>query len=286
MPFTEKSIVSTNSSGEHKVAYQDWGDESDTPIVCVHGLTGNSRDFDFLAEDLVHKGYRLISITLPGRGNSNFLVEPLDYNYTQYIKDIFAVLKAEHLDRAGAVDWLGISLGGLLGFQIAAMENSPIRRLIANDIGPVVPQAALDFIHQVIKEPYYFDSVEALEVRMRATRGLTWGPVTDEQWTHMAEHNHRALEDGRFTYAYDPKIAVVFEHAPIGDIDMWEAWESIQCPTLIIHGNKSLLLTKKILKMMKKSGTAFDLITLKDCGHAPSLMAPKQIEMIETWLSV
>ena len=284
MNFTDKHIVSSSSSGQHKVAYLDWGNPKDKPIICVHGLTGNARDFDYLAHDLVTRGYRVISITLPGRGASDFLRNPLDYNYSQYIKDIFEVLKVEGFDKPACVDWIGISLGGLLGIQIAGMDDTPIKRLIINDVGPVVPKAALEFIHKVIKEPYYFDSVGALEQRMRATRGLTWGPVTDGQWRHMAVHNHRVLSDGRVTYAYDPKIAVVFEDAPIGDVDLWQMWENISCPVLLIHGKKSMLLTKKIIKMMRKTGVEFDLVTLKKCGHAPSLMAPSQIEMIEEWL--
>jgi pimeloyl-ACP methyl ester carboxylesterase len=288
MSFIDKHIVSSTNSGEHKIAYQDWGNANDQPIICIHGLTGNSRDFDFLAEDLVKQGYRLISITLPGRGHSDFLEDPLDYNYAQYIKDIFAVLEHENLNAPSCVDWLGISLGGLLGIHIAGLDNTPIRRLIINDVGPVVPQNVLDFIHKVIAEPYYFDSVDALEQRMRATRGLTWGPVTDEQWAHMAEHNHRILDDGRITYAYDPRIAVVFEKSPIGDADLTEQWDKITCPVFVIRGKKSLLLTKKIVKMMQKriksGGPEFDLVVLKGCGHAPSLMAPDQIQMIATWL--
>jgi len=284
MNFTDKHIVSSSSSGQHKVAYLDWGNPKDKPIICVHGLTGNARDFDYLAHDLVTRGYRVISITLPGRGASDFLSNPLDYNYSQYITDIFEVLKVEGFDKPACVDWIGISLGGLLGIQIAGMDDTPIKRLIINDVGPVVPKAALEFIHKVIKEPYYFDSVGALEQRMRATRGLTWGPVTDGQWRHMAVHNHRVLSDGRVTYAYDPKIAVVFEDAPIGDVDLWQMWENISCPVLLIHGKKSMLHTKKIIKMMRKTGVEFDLVTLKKCGHAPSLMAPSQIEMIEEWL--
>ena len=284
MLFEERFIDCSSESGDHKISYLVWGQDNAKPIVCIHGLTGNAHDFDFLAENFVERGYRIIAITLPGRGKSDFLDDPLDYNYSQYIRDIFGVLKAEGLGSARSIDWLGISLGGLLGIQIASMADTPIKRLIVNDVGPTVPQAALDFIHGVIKEPYYFDDIAALEKRMRATRGLTWGPVTDEQWQHMAQHNHRVLDDGRLSYAYDPKIAVVFENAPIGDVDMWDSWNNISCPVLVIHGKKSLLLTKKIIKAMRKSDVGFDLEILKNCGHAPSLMAPEQIRMIAKWL--
>lgn len=265
---------------DHKIAYHEWGDEAAPIILGVHGLTGNGRDFDFLAPALVEDGYRFVAIDLPGRGKSDFLPDPLDYNYEYYCDVLLALL--DHLG-AKQVDWLGVSLGGLLGIKLAGMENSPIKRLILNDVGPEVPQKALEFIHMVIAQSYEFDDIPALEERMRKTRGLTWGPVTDEQWAHMAQHNARALENGKITYAYDPAIAKIFETAPIGDEDLWACWENITCPVQLLWGKKSMILTKKIIKKMKKSGTAFDLHIFKKCGHVPSLMAPDQIGIIRKW---
>lgn len=287
MPFTEKHIISTTAQGEHRVAYSDWGDANARPIMCVHGLTGNGFDFDFLAESLIQDGYRLICIDLAGRGRSDFLRDPMDYNYDQYIKDIRAVLIAENLKR---VDWLGVSLGGLLGIYLAGGENSPIDRMIINDVGPTVSKLALDFIHKVIAQDYWFEDVDALEVRMRATRGLTWGPVTDAQWAHMAEHNARAIEGGGVTYAYDPRIADMFEKEPIGAVDLWAYWDRTTCPILVLQGKKSMILTKKILKMMRKrvkkyGAPDFDLEVFKGCGHVPSLMAENQIDVVRDWLN-
>ena len=266
---------------DHKIAYRAWGDDNAPAIIGVHGLTGNGSDFDFLAPALVEKDYRVIAVDLAGRGESDFLKNPLDYNYDVYCADLLALLS--HLDLR-AVDWIGISLGGLLGIKLAGMGASPIRRLIINDVGPEVPKMALDFIHQVISQSYEFDDVTALETRMRATRGLTWGKVTDEQWAHMAAHNARALPNGKVTYAYDPAIAKIFETQPTGDENLWPYWENINVPVLLLWGKKSMILTKKIIKQMKKSGPAFDLHTFKDCGHVPSLMAPGQIEVVTDWL--
>jgi pimeloyl-ACP methyl ester carboxylesterase len=284
--YIEKHYYSLNSTGFHRIVYSDWGVPEAHPVVCVHGLTGNGHDFDFLAEALVEKGYRFIAVDLPGRGRSDFLSNPADYNYNQYCHDLTALLAHLGLSEPGSIDWLGVSLGGLLGIKLAGMENSPIRRLIINDVGPVVPQEALDFIHQVISQVYTFNTVKDLEQRMRETRGITWGPVTDEQWKHMAEHNARALEDGQITYAYDPEIAVVFEGEPIGDADLWTYWDRIVCPVLLIQGGKSMLLTDEIVEDMniRGPGQDMDLVIFEDCGHVPSLMAPEHISVIEQWL--
>ena len=277
MPFQEHSFISNST----KVVYSDWGAEDGRPIVCVHGLTGNGFDFDFIAPALVEDGYRVIAVDLPGRGRSDFLSNPLDYNYETYLQNLGDLLTHLGLTRT---DWLGVSLGGLLGMRMAGEENSPIERLILNDIGPEVPKDALNFIYQVIKQPYYFEDVAELEQRMRATRGLSWGPVTDEQWAHMAQHNARATDDGRVTYAYDAEIARVFEGEPLGSVDMWACWNAIACPVMVIQGGQSILLTTDIIENMRQSGPAFDFQVFDDCGHVPSLMAEEQIQAVRGWL--
>ncbi len=285
MAFSEKHTFGITDHVRHKIVYNDWGDPKGLPIMCVHGLTGNGHDFDFLAEDLIKHGYRLLCVDLPGRGRSDFLENPLDYNYDQYVQDLNAVLSHEDLDEPGSVDWLGVSLGGLLGIRMAGMDNSVIKRLIVNDVGPVVPQAALDFIYQAISKHYSFDTIQDFEKRLRETRGLTWGPMQDKHWRHMAEHNARALEDGNITYSYDQRISIVFEKEPVGDVNLWEHWAEISVPTLVIQGKQSMLLTDDIVNDMRGSGPAFDHVVFEGCGHVPSLMADNQIEMIRTWLN-
>lgn len=276
-----KYFTSLNPRGEHRIAYSDYGRKTAPIIIGVHGLTGNGYDFDYLAPELVIEGYRFIAVDLAGRGRSDFLPDPTDYNYKQYLYDLRGLI--HHLG-AEEVDWIGISLGGLLGIKLAGMEDSPIKRLVINDVGPEVPRPALEFIHQVISQQYEFDDMEALEKRMRETRGLTWGPITDEQWAHMARHNVRELVNGKISYAYDPAIARVFETAPLGDDDLWPHWQKIKCPVQLLWGQKSVVLTEQIIKNMEKKGPLFDLCTFSDCGHVPSLMAPGQIQVITNWL--
>ena len=276
-----RTYTRPHASSTYKIAYQDWGPEDANPIVCVHGLTGNAFDFDILAQDLTQHGHRLIAVDLPGRGDSDFHDDPLLYNYDQYIQDLLGLLDHLHLK---SVDWLGVSLGGLLGVRIAGSDNSPIRRMILNDIGPEVPKAALDFIHMVIAQDYSFADMDEFEHRLRETRGLSWGPMRDEHWAHMAKYNARPLDDGRLTYKYDPKIAVVFEKEPIGAFDLWSCWDAITCPMLVIQGGQSVLLTDEIIKTMQAHRPKFDLHVFEDCGHVPSLMDANQIQVLRSWL--
>ncbi|GJL84579.1 MAG: alpha/beta hydrolase [Micavibrio sp.] len=284
MSFIENHYTGITSQGPHRIVYNDWGPADGFPVICVHGLTGNGHDFDFLAEELIKDGHRIIAVDLPGRGRSDFLANPHDYNYGQYIHDLTALLAHLNLGDPGSIDWIGVSLGGLLGIYLAGMKDTPIRRMIINDVGPEVPKAALDFIHKVISQTYIFDTVQDLEKRMKKTRGLTWGPVTADQWRHMAEHNARALDDGRITYAYDPEISVVFEGEPTGAEDLWPHWDNITCPLLVLQGKQSMILTKKIIKQMNKRGPEFNFHVFKGCGHVPSLMAPDQIEVVRDWI--
>ncbi|MFN3700426.1 MAG: alpha/beta fold hydrolase [Alphaproteobacteria bacterium] len=287
MAFTEKHFHALNSKGYHRITYSDWGDPQARPIIGVHGLTGNGHDFDVIAAALINHGYRFIAVDLVGRGRSDFLPDPLDYNYQQYCADLMLLLAHLDLTRPHCLDWLGISLGGLLGIRLAGLENSPICRLILNDVGPEVPQAALDFIHGVIAQEYRFDTLQELETRMRATRGLSWGPISDQQWKDMAEHNARALDDGRLTYGYDPRIAEIFKLHPTGQESLWPYWGNIAAPVQVLHGAQSMVLTAPIIESMQSSyrGTGIEVVTFEDCGHVPSLMHPSQIEKVLTWLN-
>lgn len=284
--FIETALTCKNSEGTHKIVYSDWGQDNTEVIVCIHGLTGNGHDFDYLAPRLVECGYRVIAIDLAGRGRSDFLPNPLDYNYQQYHQDILAVLTHLNLNTPRSIDWLGVSLGGLLGIALAAEENTPIRRMILNDVGPEVPKKIVKFILRIIKKLHKFKNVEQLEKRMRKTRGLTWGPITDAQWKHMAEHNFRTIRKGKIAYAYDEKIARIFKTQPTGTVDLWPMWDQIKCPTLVLRGGRSVILSKDILEKMQRTAIGFPLDThiFEDCGHVPSLMAPEQITVIEDWL--
>lgn len=284
----EGYYISHNSQGFHRIAYSDWGPDDGRLIICVHGLTGNGHDFDWLAHSLAQDGYRVIAVDLPGRGRSDFLSDPNDYNYNQYIADLTALLAHLDITAEKSIDWIGVSLGGLLGLRMAALKGSPIDRLILNDIGPEVPQTALDFIAEYISKTYRFKNMGEMESFMRETRGATWGPITDEQWHAMAENNARATDDGFLTYAYDPQIAHVFNVEPIGDLDFWPLWDAITQECFVIRGADSVIFRKQTAEKMNESGPGalgrMNYIEFDGCGHVPSLMAPYQIDVIRNWL--
>lgn len=286
----EGSYISHSSTGFHRIVYSDWGPENGPVVICVAGLTGNGHDFDWLAHELAQEGYRVIAVDLPGRGRSDYLKNSSDYVYTQYINDLVALLASLEIKEPRSIDWIGVSLGGLLGIRLAALENSPIKRLIINDIGPEVPQAALDFIAGYLSQEYKFKTLDEMEEFMRQTRGATWGPITDEQWHAMTENNARALPDGSLTYSFDPAIADMFNEEPIGDLDFWPLWDELTQQTLILRGAESTLFLEKTAQQMLERGPGpqgiVQLETIPGCGHVPSLMAPDQIALIRTWLRV
>lgn len=286
-PCQEQSFLSLSSKGFHRIIYSEWGQENAPVVICAHGLTGNGHDFNWLAPALAAQGYRVIAVDMPGRGRSDFLENPFDYNYKQYLYDLTALLAHLGINTARSVDWIGISMGGLLGMILASLPKSPVRRLVLNDIGPAMPQEDLDLITQYISQEYRFESLKEMESFMRATRGLSWGPITDEQWTQMAENNARALDDGALTYSFDPKIADIFATEPAGDLDLWQCWDTISTPVLILRGSESSLFPQKVAdEMMIRGPGQQGLTTLKvieGCGHVPALMSEDQIDLVCGW---
>lgn len=287
MSFAERHVLAFNSHGFHRIVYNDWGDPQGRPLMAVHGLTCNAHDFDDLARALVQDGYRVIAVDLPGRGRSDYLPMSQDYHLHQYASDISHLLAHLGWQNPASVDWLGTSLGGLLGMYIASMDNTPIRRLILNDVGPEIPPAILDFLYNIVLKPRVFATMSELEADMRQLQRVGWGPLTDAQWQHMARYYARALDDGRLTYAYDPAIAENFAPERRIATNLWAYWARARPRTLLIRGGQSLLLTQAMVDQMRASGPGptMDFVTFDDCAHAPSLIAPPQIETVRAWLN-
>ncbi len=285
--ITEHSYLTLNSSGFSRVVYSAWGPENGPPVICIHGLTGNGHDFNWLGPALAQDGYHVISVDMPGRGRSDYLSNADDYCYAQYVQDLCALMAHLGINEPKSVDWIGISMGGLLGIRLAGMPGSPIRRLVLDDIGPSVPQADLDMINGHIMQSYFFDSLKDLERSLRIGRGPSIGPMTDEQWNALAINNARQ-ENGKFTYTYDPRIADVFVKEPIGELDLWPLWDTIDCPVLVLRGENSTLFPQSIADDMKRRGPGskgkMQLEIIKSCGHVPGLIAEDQIDLVTNWL--
>lgn len=289
MNYLEKSFLYLTPQGYQNVVYSEFGAENHKIIICVHGLTGNGRDFDYLAPALADEGYRVIAIDMPGRGRSDFCADPSLYCYKEYLHVLNTLMAKTGVTPETKIDWIGTSMGGLLGFRLAGVPNSPIKRMILNDVGPFVPQEALDFIAGYVSRDYEFESVEQLRDFMKQMRGPAYGPVTEEQWLHMAKSNMRQLESGKITYGYDPQISFMFGKEPVGEtVDLWPYWEAMNCPALILRGENSTIFPPNVAERMMASGPGHiketRLEELEGCGHVPSLMADYQIEMITSWL--
>lgn len=275
------SVTCLGRGGFHNMAYAAWGDgEAASNVVCVHGLTRNGRDFDALAASLANTR-RVVCPDVVGRGRSDWLSDPAEYQTPQYVSDMAALIARMDV---GWVDWVGTSMGGLIGMALAAQPGTPIRRLVLNDVGPFIPKSALERIGEYCGQALTFDDIEGLARYLRVVHA-PFGPLTDEQWHHLAIHGARDTGKG-LALAYDPGIAVPFK-APDGlaDIDLWSLWDAIRCPVLVLRGESSDLLTAETTAEMASRGPKAKVVEIADCGHAPALMAEDQIALIDEWLA-
>ena len=280
MAMTSRSHRALGPHGFHRVHYTEWGDPDNPKVlICVHGLTRTGRDFDFLAAALEHE-YRVICPDVVGRGQSDWLNDKSDYTYPLYVNDMAMLLARIDAER---IDWVGTSMGGLIGIFLASYTGSPIHKMVINDIGPRIPAAGLQRVATYVGQVVTFDSIEKMEKFLR-TIAATFGNLSDEQWRHMTIHSARQLEDGRYTFAYDPGIAKNFRTLDLKDIDLWSMWDAIHCPTLVLRGEHSDVLDHADAVIMTERGPKATLIEFPGMGHAPALMADDQIAVVRNWL--
>jgi pimeloyl-ACP methyl ester carboxylesterase len=262
---------SLSPHGFHRVVYYEWGDAANPRVViCVHGVGRNGRDFDVLGQALAPT-HRVLAVDMPGRGNSDWLADPNDYVFSTYLTTLTALIS-----RSGAVDmdWVGTSMGGLLGIVAAAQPKTPVRRLVVNDVGPQVEAAALARIGGYFGQDPTFATFAEIEAYIREI-SAPFGPLTDEQWEYLTRTNVRERADGRWGLAYDPGIAVPFRKSPAPP-DLWPIWDAIACPTLVLHGEQSDLLSPGVARQMATRGPKPRIIEFDGVGHAPMLLSEDQ----------
>ena len=280
-PMRRKSYRGLWLHGFHRVDYSEWGDPDNPRVLfCVHGLTRNGRDFDALADALC-RDYRVICPDVVGRGTSEWLVHKTDYGYPLYLSDMAALVA-----RSGAesIDWVGTSMGGIIGMMLAAQSGTPVRRLVLNDVGSQVPIAGLQRLASYVGKPVAFASVEEAERYFRTVHA-EFGTLTDPQWRHMAVHGVRKWPDGKYRLLYDPAIAGMFAGPALGDIDLSLIWNGVHCPTLLIRGAQSGLLLPHTVALMRFAHPDLRVHEVPDCGHAPSLMPADQIAVVRDFLN-
>ncbi|MFT4171665.1 MAG: alpha/beta hydrolase [Rhodocyclaceae bacterium] len=264
------------------MAYVEWGDPRNTRVLmCVHGLTRNGRDFDFLARALA-RDYRVVCPDIVGRGDSDWLRVKMDYAVPLYVADVVTLLARLNVD---TVDWVGTSMGGLIGMALASQPATPIKRLVLNDVGPVISGQALWRIGEYVGRAPQFASFAEAEQYIRAV-SASFGRLSDAQWQHLTEHSIRSTGGG-FRMAYDPGIGDAFRLSPalaVSDIVVWPTYDLIRCPTLVIRGAESDLLSADTVEEMTRRGPHAESVTVPEVGHAPTLMDEPQIGIVKRFL--
>ncbi|MDB5776436.1 MAG: alpha/beta hydrolase [Herbaspirillum sp.] len=280
-----KSVQCISPVGLHRMVYKEWGDPANPDVlVCVHGLTRVSDDFDALAPALASR-YRVICPDVAGRGRSDWLADPRLYVIPQYASDMVTLLARAD---ARSVQWLGTSMGGLIGLALASLPHNPIDKLILNDIGPAIDPQALTRIGKYVGEQVKFADFAAAAAYIRAI-SVSFGEHSDAQWHKLAADVLRQDEDGRWIRHYDPGLAAPFlaasaDQAQASEAALWAAYDAIACPTLLIRGADSDLLSRATAEAMAARGPRPDLLEWPHVGHAPTLVQPEQIAAIRDWL--
>ncbi len=295
-----RHVACLDARGLHRMAYWDWGArDSERVVVCVHGLSRQGRDFDTLARDLVADGCRVVCPDVVGRGRSDWLPDPMGYAVPQYVADMVALLARLDVEQ---VDWVGTSMGGLIGLGVASLGFAApggaqpagaerplplVRRLVLNDVGPAIEPAALARIGTYLGQPAHWASVdEAADALWSISQGF--GPHTREQW--LALTRPQLVADGAgFKPHYDPAIAVPFraytpELAAAGEAALWAAYDRLTCPTLLLRGADSDLLSHATAQAMTQRGPRAKLVEFAGVGHAPMLGAADQRAAVREFL--
>jgi pimeloyl-ACP methyl ester carboxylesterase len=282
----EATCTIMDAAGPLRLGYVEWGDpEASRTVLCIHGLTRNARDFDFLAAALAAEA-RVIAVDVAGRGRSAWLADPARYVAPTYIGHMAALLANLGL---AEVDLVGTSMGGIIGMGLATLPTAPggrplIRRLVLNDIGGLAPAASLEPIAAYLGAPAKkFPDLATLEQHLRYIH-QGFGPLSDAEWAHLARHSARPLAGG-YVMHYDPAIAAPFVGSTTADLVLWPFYDLITCPTLVLRGGESQLLPAEVAEAMTTRGPQAELVTFAGIGHAPALMAEDQIDVVRRFLA-
>ena len=279
-----KQVQCLDARGLHRMVYREWGDPANPRVlVCVHGLARQGRDFDTLAAALADR-YRVVCPDVVGRGESDWLADPMGYAIPTYVADMVTLLA--RLD-AEVVHWVGTSMGGLIGLALAALPGSPLARLVLNDVGPAVEFAALQRIGTYLGQPAHWATLDEAADALWAI-SQSFGPHSREQWLALSRPMLRPDGAG-FKLHYDPAIAQPFrlvtpELARAGEALLWQSYDQLRCPTLLLRGAESDLLSAATARAMTERGPRARLVEFAGVGHAPTLVQPEQVQVVREFL--
>jgi pimeloyl-ACP methyl ester carboxylesterase len=276
-----RSVLCASPAGLHRMAYREWGDPRNRDVlVCVHGLTRSGRDFDELARALCAQ-FRIVCPDVAGRGDSDRLADAKLYTWAQYVADMVTLVARLDVE---AVNWLGTSMGGFVGMALAAQAGSPVKKLVLNDAGPVIAKAALERIAAYVGQTPSFASLEDAEEYVRAI-SAPFGPHSDAQWRFLTETWVRRNEDGRWHPHYDTRIAEAYRASmPEKDLELWHLYDAVRCPTLLVRGEHSDVVSRQTAAEMARRGPKARVAEIRGVGHAPTLLQPDQIAVVRDFL--
>ncbi len=264
-----------------EIHFMEWGAGHGEAVIAWHGLARTGRDMDELAAQLSSR-YRVICPDTIGRGLSQWSPHP----EREYCLDFYGRLALSLMEQLGIREshWIGTSMGGAIGIRLAAGAlKGRMRRLVLNDIGPKIADAAVERIKAYAGKPPQFERISELEQYLR-TIYQPFGWLSDEQWRRLTESSARRTPEGKITTHYDPNMVLQFVHHP-RDYEQWEAWDAITAPTLCLRGETSDLLLAEVAEEMKRRGPKATVVTIAGCGHAPALNVPDQLSLVERFLA-
>jgi pimeloyl-ACP methyl ester carboxylesterase len=273
-------VLCAHPGGLHRMAYWEWG-ERDNPavVLCVHGLTRNGRDFDALATQLASQ-YRVICPDMPGRGHSDWLSDPMLYQVPQYVADCVTLIARLNVP---TVSWVGTSMGGLIGMGLAALAGAPITRLLLNDVGPELAVQGLERICDFVGSDPLFPSFEH-GARLMREWSSGFGALSDAQWQLLTRHTV-VQRQGAWRLHYDPRIALPLAAMRDAMPDLWPFYDAIACPTWVVRGATSDLLSAATAAEMARRGPRARCFEVPDVGHAPTFIPEAQIALVQRFLA-
>ena len=287
----------SDTQGVHRMAYTVWGDpQAAHVVICVHGLTRQGRDFDVLAQALVAQADHPLRVICPdvvGRGLSDWLPQAQAYQLPQYVSDMATLMTQLHSQAPiQTLDWVGTSMGGLIGMVVAGQPELPkpcaIRRLVLNDVGPAVSWVSIQRMQTYVGQTGRFDNLqEAADAMWAISQGF--GPHTPQAWLTLSAPMVKTQTDGSLTLHYDPAIGVAIramneEAAQAAQTVLWQIYDQISASTLLLRGQQSDLLTVETAQAMTSRGPCATLVEWDGIGHAPTLTADYQVQAVAKFL--
>jgi pimeloyl-ACP methyl ester carboxylesterase len=292
-PLAAAHHRATGLEDPRRLAYWDWPCQEaggTHAVICVHGLSRQGRDFDTLAAQLSRRA-RVVCPDMPGRGHSDWLADPMAYQIPTYVMDVAALIAELVNQGMTTIDWVGTSMGGLIGMVLAAQPQIPLRRMVLNDVGPAIePDALLRIGTYLGKAPRFQTHQAAADYLWSISQ--SFGPHTEEQWAGLCQPMLRD-DEGVLRLHYDPAIAEPFQAhtaetaaaaAAEGEAMLWRIYESLALPVLLIRGADSDLLSLATAQRMSETGPKATWVDVPGVGHAPTLIQPEQVALVDGFL--